>query len=222
MRDAKNYCYLGPAEKIHALLDVDLYVPVVPLAPLEELHASSVQHPRFEHMRWLLNTRRVPVLESTAAGARTAGEAAEPDKPACAGIGDTEKAAWLCHECASHLCRPRPRMPPQALANWNWGGREHPRYQNLSMATRSLLGLGRLVMRMVLLKPYDDSDESEKAIVGNTILVAQPSPQLIAAQLPPTEAEQASYFNVVYGSGAAEHGPHKLARKKALVVDREE
>ena len=75
LRDADNFCYLGPADKIHALLDVELYLPVVPLAPPEELHASSVQHPRFEHMRWLLNTRRVPVLQGTVAGSRTAGEA---------------------------------------------------------------------------------------------------------------------------------------------------
>ena len=47
-------------------------VPVVPLAPLQELHASSVQHPRFETMRWLLNTRRVPV-----SGAADAVKAAE-------------------------------------------------------------------------------------------------------------------------------------------------
>ena len=77
-------------------------------------------------------------------------------------------------------------------------------------------------MRMVLLKPNDNTDESEKALVGNTILVAQPSPQLIAAQLPPTATEQASYFNVMYGSGTAEQDSGKLGRKKALIVDREE
>ena len=113
-------------------------------------------------------------------------------------------------------------MPPQALANWNWGGREHPKYQNLSMATRTLLGLARLLMRMVLLNPTDNTDESEKAIGGNTTIVAQPAPRLIAAQLPPTEAEQASYFNVVYGTGAAENNADKLGKKKALRVDREE
>ena len=37
LRDAENFCYLGPAQSIHALLDVELYIPVVPLAPLEEL-----------------------------------------------------------------------------------------------------------------------------------------------------------------------------------------
>ena len=228
LRDAENYCYFGPAERIHELLDVERYIPVVPLAPLEELHASSVQHPRFSHMRWLLHTRRVPVVAAAAeddadtksaaeheaseqAGARL-NSAAEHAKPRCAGVGDLDKTAWLCHECAAHLCCASPTMPPRALANWNWGGREQPTYQNLNMSTRTLLGLGRSVMRMVLLKPHDDSDATEKALVGNTILAAQPAPKLIAAQLPPTEAEQASYFNVIYGCGKEILRERQLAR----------
>jgi len=46
LKDADGYCYLGPADKIQKLLDVNKYVPIVPGAPLEELHASSVEHPR--------------------------------------------------------------------------------------------------------------------------------------------------------------------------------
>ena len=100
LRDENGFCYFGPAEKIHELLDVNLYVLVVPLAPLEELHASSVQHPRFETMRWLLNTRRVPVSGAADAAkaaeriddpsehiiADSAGGATEHAKPSCAGI----------------------------------------------------------------------------------------------------------------------------------------
>ena len=152
------------------------------------VHASSVQHPRFHTMRWLLNTRRLPVVPTNAGFS--------PNAPSCAGIGDTDKPAWICHHCASHLCSRQPRMPPQALANWNCGGREHPKFQNLSMAQKSLLSLVKLIMRMALLKPTDNTDESEKALVGNTILVAQPSPAMIAAELPPTETEQEAYFNV--------------------------
>ena len=48
---------------------MNLYVPVVPLAPLEELHFSCVQHPRFQTMRWLLNTQRVPVSRAADATA---------------------------------------------------------------------------------------------------------------------------------------------------------
>jgi len=88
------------------------------------------------------------------------------------------------------------------------------RYQNLSMAPKSILGLGEIIMRMVLLKPTDNTDEAEKAFVGNTILVAQPTPEMIASELPPTEAEQASYFNVVYGADASEHASSKLGKKK--------
>ena len=154
-------------------------MPVVPLAPLEELHASSVQHPRFHTMRWLLNTRRVPVSRAADAANATertdgaperltgdaVGGATEHARPPCAGIGDAEQPAWICHHCASHLCSLQPRMPPQALANWNWGGREHPKYQNLSMATGSLLGFVKLIARMVMLKPADNADGSEKAPV---------------------------------------------------------
>ena len=49
------------------------------------------------------------------------------------------------------------------------------------MSMRTLLGMGRLMMRMVLLKPRDNTDESERAIVGNTILLAQPTPKMIAS-----------------------------------------
>ena len=191
-------------------------MPVVPLAPIEELHASSVQHPSFPSMRWLLNTRRVPVLSPAdlAKYLESTGGAAEHAKPSCAGVGDMERPVWVCHHCASHLCSTRPRMPPQALANWNWGGREHPQYQNLTMACQSLLGLGKLFMRLVLLKPTDNTDEAEKALVGNTILVAMPSPEMITAELPPTESAQASYFNVVYGAGAAQHAAGKLNKKR--------
>ena len=61
-----------------------------------------------------------------------------------------------------------------------------------------------------------------KTIVGNTIRVAQPSPELIAAELPPTAAQQSQYFNVVYAGAAAEHGSSNLQKKKALTIDRQE
>ena len=72
-----------------------------------------------------------------------------------------------------------------------------------------------------MLKPTDSTDESENTLVGNTILVAQPSPEMIAAELPPTEAEQTSYFHVVYGAGTSEHASSKLSKKRALAMDRQ-
>ncbi len=239
LRDEDGFCYFGPVDQVDDILNVNHYRHVVPLAPLEELHASSVQHPRFPQMRWLMHTRRVPVLPPESVEGHTVSaapvsanvggaavsmdaSASEHDRPECAGIGDAEVPCWVCHHCASHLCQAKPKLPPQALANWNWGGREHPKYQNLSMATKSLLGLGKLIARLVLLKPMDNTDDSERALVGNTILVAQSSPEIIAAELPPTESEQAQYFNVVYAVGAAEHDSMILGKKKALVVDRQE
>ena len=41
-------------------------------------------------------------------------------------------------------------MPLNALANWNWGGRLHPLYYNLSIATKSLLGLVIMICRLVV------------------------------------------------------------------------
>ena len=104
------------------------------------------------------------------------------------------------------------------FANWNWGGREHPKYQTLSMATKSLLGMGKLIARMVLLKPRGDTDDCERALVGNTILVAQPSPEMIATELPPSATEQAQYFNVIYAAGPAEHGPSNLRKQNESPV----
>ena len=77
-------------------------------------------------------------------------------------------------------------------------------------------------MRLVLLKPTGNTDEAEGALVGNTILVAMPSPEMITSELPPTESAQASYFNVVYGAGAAQQASANLNKKKALTVDRQQ
>ena len=123
----------------------------IPASRRQELHASSVQHPTYPHMRWFLPTKRVPVLQDSQGGrsvgaaehtkqeaegshggaghAAAKASAAAPDiavRPPCAGVGDLEQAAWLCHECAAHLCRKDPKMPPQAFANLIWGGRLRP------------------------------------------------------------------------------------------------
>ena len=108
LRGEDGVCFLGPADKVHKLLDVEKYVPVVPLVPPGELHASSVQHPSFPEMRWLLHTKRVPVLQGGVSGGSggqgaaehglTEGTAAEPSdasRPPCAGVGDREQTAWL-------------------------------------------------------------------------------------------------------------------------------
>ena len=112
--------YIGDEATVNKLLAVENYIRDWPRIPREELHASSVQHPRHADYRWLLHTRRVCVLPLPS------GDAELTHKPACAGIGDEAKPVWICRECRNNLCQREPTMPPFALANWNWGGRTHP------------------------------------------------------------------------------------------------
>ena len=50
----------GPSEKVDKILSVYNYIKAWPKIPTEELHASSVERPGHEHMRWLLHTRIIP------------------------------------------------------------------------------------------------------------------------------------------------------------------
>ena len=109
--------------------------------PMEELEASSVQHPLHSEMRWLLHTRRVPLREQEATD-QTKQDFRQP----CAGIGDLTKDSWLCKDCVLALCVKKPKMPPLALANDLWGGRLHPLYHNLNLATIAALSPGRAMM----------------------------------------------------------------------------
>ena len=60
-----------------------------PMIPVEELHASSVQHPANEDWRWILQVRRVPVAPSAAASEPAGQVASIPDsRPRCAGVGN--------------------------------------------------------------------------------------------------------------------------------------
>ena len=70
LRDEHGY-YVIDADRINELLDVKKYIDAWPQIPIEELHASSVQHPRHPKYRWLLNTRRVPVQASASGSAAT-------------------------------------------------------------------------------------------------------------------------------------------------------
>ena len=70
--------YLQSPEKVHDILNVERYSERWPLIPLEELRASTVQHPEQPTWHWLLHTRRAPV-QPTQLGA--------PSRPS-AGVGD--------------------------------------------------------------------------------------------------------------------------------------
>ena len=187
--------YVINAHAINELLDVQKYIDAWPQIPKEELHASSVQHPSHPEYRWLLNTRRVPVQASS-----TRPAAAAHGLPKCAGIGAKDQPLWLCKSCTMALCRPEPIMPFFALANWNWGGRLHPLYCNLSIAMKALLGLAVMVCRMVVLRHSEHPDDQEKGFVGNTILLTQPRPEEIMQTLPPPNTEVSKYLSVCFNN----------------------
>ena len=149
--------YAIDAYEMHKLLDVQKYIEAWPQIPAEELHASSVRHPSHPELRWLLNTRRVPLQASCSDRVAT-----EHGLPACAGVGIKDRPLWLCKLCTSSLCRPEPQMPFFALANWNWGGRLHPLYYNLSIATKALLGLAIMICRLVALRRSEHEEDQEK------------------------------------------------------------
>ena len=111
-------------------------------------------------------------------------------------------------------------MPFFALANWNWGGRLHPLYYNLSIATKALLGLAIMVCRLIVLRHSEHPDDQEKGFVGNTILLTQPRPEEIIQKLPPPDAEVSKYMSVCFNNQSmttADVGKHR-----ALEIDPEE
>ena len=59
LRDSDGDYYFGDPAEVNKHLNVARYAAEMPLIPLEELHASAIQHPRFPEFRWLLHTRRV-------------------------------------------------------------------------------------------------------------------------------------------------------------------
>ena len=217
LRDDQGY-YVPNAAAIDALLDVRKYSQAWPLIPPDELHASSIQHPAHPGYRWLLNTRRVPTQDIDGGGAAAELAAAELRKvptqdidgsageehaaaellPPCAGVAAPDTPVWICFSCAQALCRPTPLMPFFALSNWNWGGRVHPLYRDLSIATESLLGLAIMVCRLIVLRYTDNPDEQEKGFVGNAILLAQPKPEEVMRALPPSEADISKYMSVCF------------------------
>ena len=189
------------------------YIEAWPLIPSEELHASSVQHPSHANYRWLLNTRRVPVQPP----AEPAAAATERTLPRCAGTGNSEEPVWLCKKCTTALCRPEPVMPFFALANWNWCGRLHPLYYDLSIPMQALLGLAIMVCRLIVLRYSENIDDQEKGLVGNTILLAQPPAEEIIQKLPPPDSEFSKYMSVCFNSQAMTK--EDVGKHRALEID---
>ena len=138
--DEDGVYYFGDPHRIDELLAVQAYHASIPSIPLQELHASAVQHYRFPDMRWLLHSRRVP-LQPTTLGSAVANDPGQVYP--CAGIGDEDQVALICKHCRDCLCSETPEMPELALANIMWEGRKHPLYQHLSYAMKMLLSHGR-------------------------------------------------------------------------------
>ena len=89
-------------------------------------------------------------------------------------------ASWLQHSPAMPTSEP---MHKTIVFIIEMQARGFPLYQNLTMSTRTLLSVDRLAARLVLLKPHDNTDDSEREIVGNTIMVVQPRRKMIASTL---------------------------------------
>jgi hypothetical protein len=97
-------------KRVQELLSVERYQERWPLIPQEELHASSIQHAHNPSWRWLLHSRRVPVLLNSGA-LQPAAE--DPDRPPCAGIGDASMPVWSCRECQQDMMMQKTLLPPQ-------------------------------------------------------------------------------------------------------------
>ena len=185
-----------------------------PLIPVEQLHASSVQHPDHPEWRWLLHSRRIPVIRDTdvsqlsvdtdvsqlsvsqrdgSAGAERPAE----DLPPCAGIGDPTGIVWACWDCLQDLCSKRPQIPLNALVNDNWIGRENVIVREASVATKTLLSIGRACWKQVRLGK-GAPDMQQKGICGNTIIFAQPTADIPSMDLPPPTDALVDSFNIIF------------------------
>ena len=215
---AKNdgvYC-LGSAQAVNKFLATSRYAELMPSIPEAELYASSIQHPSHPDMIWLLHTRRVPCL--SAADAQNLASDVVLDSR-CAGIGDIDQTVWCCKDCINSLCRIDARqivMPPPALANLLWLGREHPLAQTASLGTRLLSCLGRPVWRKLILGK-GDKDDLQHGVTGNSILLAQARPDHLAASLPPPAEQLQDTFVVLFSRSIEE-----VKKAKMLVVNRQD
>ena len=201
--------YLHAPELVHLLLDVERYSKRWPLIPAEELHASSVQHPGHPEWRWLLHSRRVPVLPGASDPADT--------RPPCAGVGDKHGVVLTCWECLVDLGAKNPIMPVNACANDNWLGRERRHVREASQATKMLASLGRCCWKQVRLGRPGDPALQEKALTGNTIFFAQPTADVPSLELPPPLDALVDSLNIIFTRSL-----HDLSKAEWATVKRED
>ena len=81
---------------------------------------------------------------------------------------------------------------------------------------RVLLGRGRCLMSLLILRRSGgDAAVASTALVGTTILLAQPSTTQILAQLPPHKEDMHGAINTIFATGRSDVSKHK-----ALTVSR--
>ena len=107
LRDRDGVYRVGDPLKVTEFLSPDTYHAIMPCIPLEELHASSVQHPFLPDSRWLLHTRRIKCTECQ--------RAPDDTRPSCAGVGDDQALSRICKSCRDSLCTRTPTLPPLSL-----------------------------------------------------------------------------------------------------------
>ena len=227
---------------LHVLLCfADAYLPLVQLLVLNDLSPPLFSFFRIlsyhPEMTWLLHTRRVPCLTTEQAknlgfGLPASNEATDQEKPQtkaldlrCTGVGDMDALVWCCKDCINNLCRrdsTEIAMPPPALANLLWLGREHLLCQRASLGTRLLSCLGRAVWRKLILGSRAQAhlghkDEKEKGVAGNCILLAEARPEELATSLPPTTEQMQNTFVVLFCRSIEE-----VSRAQMLVVNRQD
>ena len=221
LADKNGILYFGPPEVIDSFLSVNKYIEKWPLIPVAELHASSVQHPEHPEWRWLLHTRRVPVLAVSQQEELAVSQ--QETLPKSAGIGDPDSTVLLCRWCAKKLCHRKPTLPQRALANDLWGGRELVPYQKLRSlpATKMLLGQGRVLYRKVVLnkKHGREAVDLQHGLQGNTTFVAQPKTSEIQKVLPPPMDVVGETLQVIFSvsrQDVAKAAPLQLPRNLYL------
>ena len=105
-------------------------------------------------------------------------------------------------------------MPPLALANGFFGGRQRPLFRDATLATRVLASSARLLMRQLVLGK-GAGDEVHKGMTGNTMLIAQPSPTY--EQVLPNMSAVSEGLVVLFCKSVDD-----VSKAQMLVVNREE
>ena len=93
-------------------------------------------------------------------------------------------------------------------------GRHHPRFKDLNLATRVLLGKGRACMRQIFLG-QGPREEVGKGLIGNTILLSQA--EVMPTHILPALSKTLDSFSIFFCRSVDD-----VKRIKALVVNRVE